>query len=329
MTKHAIPRKNRSTVSGIQISSRKNVPEKILLPQIVIAGAPKCGTSSLFSWLSDHPDICPTRTKESNFLMDKQSPLFNAENNFSTQGWKGFARWFNDSPQNKLTLDASPEYMYQQTALKELGRIKPVPKIIFILRKPSVRALSTYRFFMEHHNIIGKNITFSDYIDQLCEKKNSGNRAMPHNQAVALGFYNIFLNRWAEAVGKKQLGVFLFEEMRENPAKFIKQVCEFLNLSHDIYREYNFRPRNLTLKVRFQWLDVLKYNIVNRFLPHGSYRRTTGRIYSLINRKKKDFHLSDEDRDSLHRLDIMYADSTSQLTERYGIDTSIWNSTWA
>ncbi|MCI5142512.1 MAG: hypothetical protein D3909_12495, partial [Candidatus Electrothrix sp. ATG1] len=287
------------------------------------------GTSSLFAWLSEHPDICPTREKETNFLVDKDSPLFDPKSNFSTQGWEGYAKWFRDSPENKVTLDASPEYMYQQTALTELGRITPVPKIIFLLRKPSVRALSAYRFFKEHHSFIDNNMSFSGYIDSLCEESSLKNHHFPHKQSVSLGYYVHFLDKWATAVGKEQLGIFLFEELRENPAQFIHKVCDFLNLSTEFYKGYNFRPRNITLKVRFQWLDLIKYNLVNRFLPYGSYRRIAGRIYSLINRKKSGFYLSEKDRETLQRLDVMYADSTSLLTDDYGLDTSIWESTWA
>jgi hypothetical protein len=45
------------------------------LPNLVIAGAPKCGTSSLFYWLADHPQACGSTVKETFYLMDEEHPL--------------------------------------------------------------------------------------------------------------------------------------------------------------------------------------------------------------------------------------------------------------
>lgn len=48
------------------------------LPNLLIAGAPKCGTSSIFTWLIAHPEVCGSQPKETFYLMNSDSPLCNS-----------------------------------------------------------------------------------------------------------------------------------------------------------------------------------------------------------------------------------------------------------
>ena len=47
-----------------------------MLPNVAMVGVPKCGTTSVFSYLADHPEVCQSSEKETYFLMDKGHPLF-------------------------------------------------------------------------------------------------------------------------------------------------------------------------------------------------------------------------------------------------------------
>jgi hypothetical protein len=64
------------------------------LPNLIIGGAPKCGTSSLFQWLADHPEVCGSRVKEIFYLMDRDHPLLKAESNFHNHGLCGYESYF-------------------------------------------------------------------------------------------------------------------------------------------------------------------------------------------------------------------------------------------
>ena len=47
-----------------------------VVPNLMIAGAPKCGTTSLHHYLADHPSVCASIEQESRFLMDEAYPLY-------------------------------------------------------------------------------------------------------------------------------------------------------------------------------------------------------------------------------------------------------------
>lgn len=111
--------------------------QSMRLPNLIVAGAPKCGTSSLFSWLAAHPEVCGSYPKEPYYFMDVATPLFHPEANYDYHGLNRYASFFRHcSPQAKVLLEATPHYMYQD-ALNFFASLNPQPQIIFVLRKPS------------------------------------------------------------------------------------------------------------------------------------------------------------------------------------------------
>ena len=79
--------------------------ERNILPNLIIGGSPKCGTSSLFYWLKDHPEICASDIKETGFLLDKVWS-FN-EVNYITHGLEGYSRLFPSYKGEKIVMEAT------------------------------------------------------------------------------------------------------------------------------------------------------------------------------------------------------------------------------
>ncbi len=70
------------------------------LPNVVIVGAPKCGTSSVFAWLADHTEVGSSHVKETFYLMDKGNPLLKPHSNFHEHGLEGYKAYFEDYDSN-------------------------------------------------------------------------------------------------------------------------------------------------------------------------------------------------------------------------------------
>lgn len=62
----------------------------MVVPSLIIAGAPKCGTTSLFDYLIRHPDIGGSSVKETHYFMDCNYPLYNSKANYDDQAWTVF-----------------------------------------------------------------------------------------------------------------------------------------------------------------------------------------------------------------------------------------------
>jgi hypothetical protein len=115
------------------------------IPDFIIAGAQKCGTTALWYYLSLHPEIVPAKTKEIHF--------FCYENNFKTRGFEWYHRMFPSPPclKGRITFEASPNYLVFPEAMRRIKAYDPRIKIILILRNPTERAFSAWNHFRTYN----------------------------------------------------------------------------------------------------------------------------------------------------------------------------------
>lgn len=107
-------------------------------PNYFIVGAPKCGTTSLATWLSDHPDIFMPRVKEPNYYNQDLG-------NQHTSSREAYAALFEDATDDHLAVgEASVWYLYSREAVPRLLDDRPEAKIIVILRNPMEMAHSLH-----------------------------------------------------------------------------------------------------------------------------------------------------------------------------------------
>ena len=103
-------------------------------PNFLIIGAQRCGTTSLYNYLIQHPQIVPSSKKEVHFF----------DLNFHLgQSW--YEKHFPEVSDNILTGEASPYYIFHPLCPKRIFDYDPSVKLIVILRNPIDRAYSHYR----------------------------------------------------------------------------------------------------------------------------------------------------------------------------------------
>ena len=115
------------------------------LPNLIIGGAPKCGTSSLYFWLAAHPEVFASKTKETFFFSDRVN-RFNKYSNCIEHNLEKYSNYFKlASNQHKILFEATAAYLYSENALRNFASFKNPPKIIFIFREPSAQIYSHYK----------------------------------------------------------------------------------------------------------------------------------------------------------------------------------------
>ncbi len=241
-----------------------------IIPNTVIAGFPKSGTSSLWYWLSDHPDVCGSKVKETYYLFDKVVPL-NKNANFQEHGWEGYTQQFPHYQGEKIIMEATPVYFNQKTPLEQLPKLDPLPKMIFIVREPSQRIFSFYRFQKYRLKNVGKNTSFEEFI-------NNRPKMLQNNNYIEK------LKPWLEKFGKANVHVFLMEEMLNEPQKFMDKVCQYLNIDASFYNAYSFPVGNPTVQIKFKWLHQLGLKI-QRYIPNKIQTRVLNPLYLKMNAK--------------------------------------------
>jgi hypothetical protein len=281
-------------------------------PNLIIAGSPKCGSSSIFFWLSKHPEICASSVKETGFLLDSIQG-YNSSNNYITNGLSGYSAFFSHYGGQKVLMEATPEYLIQkEIPFKAFKEMDQLPKVLFVFRKPSERIYSAYKFHKYTTNRIPSELTFDDYL------KNSKGMHM-----VEISYYFKHLQRWINFLGRDKVFVCLFEDLKSNPRKVLENISDWVGIDIAYWKDQSFDAKNQTQNINNQLLHKLAIN-VNQLVPRGLAERIIKPIYYRINAKRAP-DVSDSERLALGQLDELFEEANRSLEALIGLPTTNWN----
>ena len=217
------------------------------LPDFLIIGAQKAGTSSLYKYLIQHPAILPAYQKEIHFFT--LPSLYNK----GTRWYRGhFPTSLAKNGNGRLTGEASPSYLFFPLVPQRVHQVMPQVKLIALLRDPVARAFSNY-----HHQVRRglETLSFAEAIQQ--EPARLGDDwqktvADPHFHSLNLAHYSYLLRgdyvsqlkRWRQFFPPEQMLVLKSEDFYEEPQQLVAQVTAFLNLptwtpNPAIFKRYN------------------------------------------------------------------------------------------
>jgi hypothetical protein len=302
------------------------------LPNTVVAGAPKCGTSSLFTWLVDSPEVCGSVFKETRYFLDPGHPLLDRRSNYHEHGLEGYASHFREceAAGAKVILEATPHYLYQKTALEILSGLDPLPTLVFLLRKPSDRTYSEYQFARNNRAVIDRDLTFREFVGMLRREDPSlgaGRRQL--DAAIDHSKYMDYLEAWAARFPSSQIHIFLFEDLQRDSRSFMKNVAEALEIDPGFYETYDFPFKNLTYQVKHQALHRVR-SAVGQRIPRGPAKnlvhKGTRRVYSAINITRARPEKTADDYEVLAELDREFTPYDTRLEREMGVDLSPWRS---
>lgn len=195
------------------------------LPDVVIIGAQKAGTTSLFSALSAHDGIIPARMKEVHF----------ADWNWHRGvGW--YERCFPTGP--GLRLEATPNYLFFPHAAARLAQTAPKARLIAILRDPVARALSHHRYETQRgserrpfEQAIADEIAAGDTAwDQAVSDPKNWTHSLQHHAYLRRGLYAAHLDRWGAHFGRDQILVIEDRALYADPKTELEKVLSFAGL---------------------------------------------------------------------------------------------------
>ena len=179
------------------------------LPDFVIIGAQKGGTSFLYYLLTRHPLVEPAARKELHFF--DQPEYFD---NGAEWYRRCFPRLSSKDGQRSITGEATPYYLFDPPVAKRMAEIVPKARLIALLRNPIDRAYSHYQMQVKRGTELR---TFEEAIEQ-------------HSSYVSRGIYVDQLLRWFEFFSKEQMLILKSEDFFERPVETLKVVLTFLDL---------------------------------------------------------------------------------------------------
>ena len=189
----------------------------------------KAATTSLYTYLKQHPDVFMTSIKEPMFFNS-----LNTENDFVLQGREtkkitSFDEYYSlfERVENETAIgEASPAYIYNKNCATLIKEHLPAVKIIAILRQPVKRAYSNYL-----HAKRADREPINSFIDAInSEEERIEKNWSPLYHYKEKGFYFRQLSRYFKEFKKEQIKVILFEDIIDDPQKITKEVFEFLGV---------------------------------------------------------------------------------------------------
>jgi Sulfotransferase domain len=303
------------------------------LPNLIIAGAPKCGTSSLFKWLADHPETCGAGVKETFYLMDEGHPLLRKDSNFHRHGLEGYRAHFggNGSGHARIHFEATTHYLYQRTALEVLSALPEPPQIVFVLRKPSERVYSSFQYSKNNLANVRRELSFSRFVDEVRRDPASplideyaGASAYVLRNDIRYSRYVEYLPAWAARFGRGRVHVLLFEEMKRGARAFMRDLARRVRIDPTFYDAYDFPVRNETINIRHASLHR-RVRKLDGLVPRGPLRGLMKSVYLKAQAAGTGGEKTPADRRALTELEREFRPYNQRLAEGFGLDLSSWN----
>ena len=200
------------------------------LPNFIIIGAAKAGTTSLCHYLTQHPRVYISEEKEPRFFSPE----------FYTRDTNGFLRsdarkeifslgeyqnLFESVTSEKAIGEATTEYLYYPKTPQRIKDRIPAAKLIAILRNPIERAFSAYCYQLRDGC---ETLSFEDAIAQSSIRAASNWR--PGWLYTQSGYYQEQLKRYYDLFPKEQIQIHLFSDFMRDPNAVCQQIFDFLEV---------------------------------------------------------------------------------------------------
>jgi len=207
------------------------------LPDFIIIGAARAGTTSLYRYLVEHPCVHPSRTKEVHFFdihYPKGLGWYRA--NFPLRAALRLAS--RTAGERHITGEASPYYLMHPRAAERAAGAVPGAKLIVTLRSPVDRAISHYYFEVKTG---GETLSLQEALDAEAERlapEIEKMRADPDYYSVvhqrrsyiARGIYVDQIMDWRRHFPKEQMLVLKTEDLLADPRRGVRECCDFLGI---------------------------------------------------------------------------------------------------
>jgi hypothetical protein len=242
--------------------------QTLILPDFVIIGANKAGTTSLAKYLSSHPKVKVSDVKEPMFfnstadMISASKQEANLKNPYIAMTINQYSKMFEKHDKSvELFAEASTAYLATpKISASLMKKIIPNTKIIAVLREPVSRAVSAYKM------CVGNGIENRPFSEIVKNAKNEMKAYAAHSvkEYIRNGLYSQLLEPYYSYFEKENLLILNYDDFIQKPKEFLSRIFEFLNIEEveiDFSKKYNTASEHVKkdeLKIRESDLNTLK-----------------------------------------------------------------------
>lgn len=251
-----------------------------LLPDFLIIGAGKSGTTSLDFYLNQHPGIFMPEVKEPNFFAYESHSLLDFSDADTRKHYedsitdiKSYVALFENADESSLIGEISNTTLYMPHALEAVKKYVPNAKLIVILRQPAERLFSRYT-----HLLRVNKVPTSNFEEDVFNKQSIW---WMRADLVQEGFYAKHLTKFYEHFAAENIKVLLFEDLMQDAQGTMKKITDFLAVA----------PFNFETGTQFNKSGKIRNQSMNTLVGHDSIiikslKSTVPSIYRKIKENK-------------------------------------------
>ena len=212
-----------------------------MLPNFIVIGAAKAGTTALYWYLAEHPSVFMSRVKETNYFaygLDQNGQLLYGDpdvHQFPVKTRSAYEQLFADAGSAAAIGEASPIYLECPQAAGRIRDLLPDARLVCVLRQPVERAYSDYQMYLRARGC---------RLDAARDLSPDSAWARPDSRWMLVGRYHEQLARYYDLFPRSQIHVFLFDDLRRDAEAAVQGIYRFLGVDPAFVPDFD-APHNV------------------------------------------------------------------------------------
>ena len=267
--KQKLPRGLKTLTDSLRFYYRYATWRNRPLPDFIIIGTQKSGTTSLHAYLSQHPQFLKPYEKEVHFFDGGLDPA--VDNYEKGQAWYRAHFPFRKNGSASRVFEASPLYIFNPLVPDRMFNLLPQVKIVAILRNPTERAISHY--FHEKQrgyellSLLEALQEEEQRMELAIQRKDYKNYSFIHHSYKSRGHYREQLERFFKLFPLRQFLILTSEDFFHDPDNVLRQVTDFAGADSS-FKVRDSRPRNVARNKEQIAVEVYQY-LNSYFKPYN------------------------------------------------------------
>jgi hypothetical protein len=319
-------------------ASGATAQDGIPLPNFLVVGAAKAGTTSIYQYLDQHPEVYLSPIKETNYFA-KDIPLDKIRKDYYKGGaldvgayvdtdlserihiafvseWEHYRKLFKNVRSEKAIGEISNSYLHSTVAAREIKAVDPNMKIIMILRDPIKRAFSHYKMTLR----VG--LVRDSFYEELQRDYAAAEKGFRVSHLyVEMGQYAAQVQRYLDHFPREQVKIYLFDDLKADAASVIDDMLRFLGVDPAYGVDTSFQANQASVPKNAGLVHFLRKTGIRKLAKNLAPRFVGQAAKKVFYKEKDDLKIEQREKDFLRPLFEEDVQALSRMLDR---DLSHW-----
>jgi hypothetical protein len=249
-------------------SWRRHRTPATVLPTFIVIGANKGGTTSLWQYLDQHPDVYMSRNKEPMYFSNapaREGRPDQALRSEVVRTWEEYLQLFGPGQGSRAVGEASTSYLCNPSVPARIHADLPDVQLLAVLRNPFDRAFSAFQMY---RRLGMETLSFPEAVESELDRFDGGTATGPEWRTyLHLGFYGRALTRYLEFFPRRQLGIHLYEDFEAAPLELMADLYRFIGVDPAFRPNIDTRHNAAPTREVPEWDPGLRDRILGHLEP--------------------------------------------------------------